>query len=84
MLQCVKQIETAYLKMSDQFKEGTVEPWQPSLFEGYVALEANTRYFTHTNHANPGDIVEFAPHVDTAVFDVLFHRSNFEQTKCKG
>ncbi|KAJ2915584.1 hypothetical protein MD484_g4827, partial [Candolleomyces efflorescens] len=65
MLQCVKRIEMAYLKMSDHFKEGTVEPWQPSLFEGYVALEANTRYFTHTNHANPGDIVDFAPHVDS-------------------
>ncbi|KAJ2924233.1 hypothetical protein H1R20_g12863, partial [Candolleomyces eurysporus] len=64
MLQCIKKIEAIYLKMSNQFKEGSFEPWQPSVFEGNAAMEANTRYFTQATHSTAGDVVDFAPHVD--------------------
>ncbi|KAJ2924206.1 hypothetical protein H1R20_g12887, partial [Candolleomyces eurysporus] len=64
MLQCIKKIEGVYLKMSNHFKEGTLEPWQPSIFDGNVALEANTRLFTLASHSTAGDVVDFAPHVD--------------------
>ncbi|RXW19797.1 hypothetical protein EST38_g6060 [Candolleomyces aberdarensis] len=64
MLQCIKQIEAVYLKMSNQFKEGSLEPWQPSIFEENAALDASTRYFTPANHSTAGDTVDFAPHVD--------------------
>jgi hypothetical protein len=64
MVECIQQIEAAYLKMLNQFKEGTLEPWQPSAFEGHPAIEANTRYFTPAAHSAAADIVEFAPYVD--------------------
>lgn len=64
MLQCIKKVEDAYVKMLNHFKEGELDPWQPSVFDGMAALEANTRYFTVASHAEAADIVEFAPHVD--------------------
>ncbi|KAJ2934234.1 hypothetical protein H1R20_g2868, partial [Candolleomyces eurysporus] len=64
MIQCIKQVEAVYLKMLNQFQEGTLEPWQPAVFEGTAAIEASTRYFTDARHAASGDIVDFAPYVD--------------------
>ncbi|KAJ2912581.1 hypothetical protein MD484_g7828, partial [Candolleomyces efflorescens] len=64
MTKCIQQVEAAYLKMLNHFQEGALEPWQPSTFNGNLALEASTRYLTQTMHAEATDIVEFAPHVD--------------------
>jgi hypothetical protein len=64
MIQCIQQVEAAYLKMLNHFKEGALEPWQPSTFDGKAAIEANTRYFTHASHAETSDVVDFAPYVD--------------------
>ena len=50
--------------MLNQFKEGELEPWQPSTFEGNPAIEVNTRYLTPAGHATPADIVDFALGVD--------------------
>ncbi|KAJ2934233.1 hypothetical protein H1R20_g2861, partial [Candolleomyces eurysporus] len=66
MVRCINQIEAIYLKLSNHFKEGSLEPWQPSMFDGNPALEANARYFTQANHSAAGDIVEFAPYVDAS------------------
>ncbi|KAJ2914455.1 hypothetical protein MD484_g5957, partial [Candolleomyces efflorescens] len=65
MIQCIQQAEAAYLKMLNHFKEGALEPWQPSMFEGKAAIEANTRYFTQASHAQASDAVDFAPYVDS-------------------
>ena len=64
MLKCIGQIEAVYLKMMNHFREGSLEPWQPSEFEGNAALEASTRYLSQASHIMPGDVVDFAPHVD--------------------
>ena len=64
MERIVSQIEELYVKISGRFAEGTFEPWQPATFEGHLALEANTRYFTPAHYAVPDDRVEFAPYVD--------------------
>jgi hypothetical protein len=64
MLQCIKKVEETYLKMLNHFKDGELDPWQPSTFDGTAALEANTRYFTAASHTEAADIVDFTPHID--------------------
>jgi hypothetical protein len=64
MVESIKQIEAVYVKMSNQFKEGMLEGWQPASFEGNPTIEPKTRYFTQVAHATPADSTNFAPHVN--------------------
>lgn len=55
-------MERIYLGFANNLPADSLCPHNPSLFQGYTAIEANARYFDRTR--NPTDAVSFAPFVD--------------------
>ncbi|KAH6886518.1 hypothetical protein BKA70DRAFT_1444401 [Coprinopsis sp. MPI-PUGE-AT-0042] len=47
-LSALTSLEAAYLKIANNFPDGTLEDYQPATHNSHYAIEANTRYFTFT------------------------------------
>jgi hypothetical protein len=62
--QALDHLERAHLKISNNFADGAVEDYQPSMFNTFGAIEAGCRYLTKKNGANASDHIDFVDGVD--------------------
>ncbi|KAF9464019.1 hypothetical protein BDZ94DRAFT_1356192, partial [Collybia nuda] len=62
--QGIDNIAYLYMMFSNQFPDGKMEIWQPSSFNGHVALDAHARYLTERRLAPQEQHIEYAIGVD--------------------
>ena len=60
----IKGIQEIFSIFEETLPNNTLEAWNPSLFDGYDAIEMSNRFFTDRRNQSGHEIVPFKPSVD--------------------